>query len=180
MKIKEGRGRPVLCREYIHVSPQLLDTAGLRDTNADMLSEAVELARTLHYNEHPAVQEARHRAWQSAFRFASLEGIRRGLVEMAKVCPLWQAIIHLHLNDAIIHLVGACSHYEHGDYVAAFLSSEWARNAEPQAWCMPAVQGEIMMAQGRREEALGYFRNSVAMSAGEQWPLARLKELGSD
>ena len=176
-QIKEGFWRPVLCREYIHVSSQMLDTPGLRDTNVDMLTAAVEVARGLHYNENPAVQEARWQAWQTAFRYASLEGIRRGLAARTKICPIWQAIPHLHLNDAIIHTVGACASYEKKDYVAAFVSSEWARNAEPQAWCMPAIQGEIVLAQSKVSEAIDYFRKSVAMSAGEKWPLERLVEL---
>ena len=176
-QIMEGKSRLHLVALHPHMGPQLLDVEGLRNSNADLLSQHIELARELHYNQDPAVQEVRQQRWQFALRLASLEGIRQGLRERGAHSPVWRAIEHLHVNDAIVQIVGCAAAWERGDLEYATVCYEWANKAEPDCWAMPAVRGEILLKQGMTFEALAAFRESMSKSAGEKWPLGRVEEL---
>ena len=178
-QIKEGRWRPQLCALHPFLAPQLLDVEGMRRAEGESLTMYVEAARVLHYNRDDMVQvqEARQNRWALALRLASLEGIKQGLQERGEKCHIWWAIQHLHLNDAIMQTVSCAAAYEKEDLEFATVCYEWANKQEPDAWCMPAIRGEILLKQGKRADALAAFRESLSKSAGEKWPLERVKEL---
>src|SRR3990167_6873141 len=178
-QIKEGRWRPQLCALHPFLAPQLLDVEGMRRAEGESLKMYVEAARVLHYNRDDMVQvqEARQNRWALALRLASLEGIKQGLQERGEKCHIWWAIRHLHLNDAIMQTVSCAAAYEKEDLEFATVCYEWANKQEPDAWCMPAIRGEILLKQGKRADALAAFRESLSKSAGEKWPLERVKEL---
>ena len=176
-QIKEGRWRPQLCALHPFLAPQLLDVDGMRRAEGESLTMYVEAARVLHYNRDDIVQEARQNRWALALRLASLEGIKQGLQERGEKCHIWWAIPHLHLNDAIMQTVSCAAAYEKEDLEFATVCYEWANKQEPDAWCMPAIRGEILLKQGKRADALAAFRESMSKSAGEKWPLQRVEEL---
>ena len=176
-QIKEGKSRINLVALHPFLAPQLLDVDGMRRAEGESLTMYVEAARVLHYNRDDIVQEARQNRWALALRLASLEGIKQGLKERGEKCHIWWAIPHLHLNDAIMQTVSCAAAYEKEDLEFATVCYEWANKQEPDAWCMPAIRGEILLKQGKRADALAAFRESMSKSAGEKWPKERVEEL---
>ena len=180
-QIKEGKSRLHIVALHPFLAPQLLDVEGMRRAEGESLTMYVEAARVLHYNrdDMAQVQEARQNRWALALRLASLEGIKQGLQERGEKCHIWWAIRHLHLNDAIMQTVSCAAAYEKEDLEFATVCYEWANKQEPDAWCMPAIRGEILLKQGKRADALATFRESLSKSAGEKWPLNRVNELSA-
>ena len=178
-QIKEGKSRLHIVALHPFLAPQLLDVEVMRRAEGESLTMYVEAARVLHYNidDMVQVQEARQNRWALALRLASLEGIKQGLQERGEKCHIWWAIRHLHLNDAIMQTVSCAAAYEKEDLEFATVCYEWANKQEPDAWCMPAIRGEILLKQGKRADALAAFRESLSRSAGEKWPKERVEEL---
>ena len=177
-QIMEGKSRLHLVALHPHMAPQLLDVEGMRRAEQEQpYTTYVELARELHYNQDDLVQEARQHRWMLALRLASLEGIRQGLEERGRDCHIWWAVKHLHLNDAIMQVVGCAAAWEKDDLEYATVCYEWANKQEPDSWVMPAIRGEILLKQGKTGDALAAFRESMSKSAGEKWPLERVEEL---
>ena len=178
-QIKEGKSRLHIVALHPFLAPQLLDVEGMRRAEGESLTMYVEAARVLHYNRDDMVQvqEARQNRWALALRLASLEGIKQGLQERGEKCHIWWAVRHLHLPDAIMQTVSCAAAYEKEDLEFATVCYEWANKQEPDAWCMPAIRGEILLKQGKRADALAAFRESLSKSAGEKWPKDRVEEL---
>jgi len=178
-QVMEGKSRQYIVAAHPQLAPQMLDPQGIRDITEERLQAQLGIARELHYNSSRELQELRIRRWHEAFRLCSLWGIKQGLAERGKWSPIWKAIEHLHIGDAIMQTAFAARSWEQKDYDYAWTCSEWAIRAESPAWCLPAVQGEIALAMGKKQDAIDLFRKSLEMGPGERWPMDRIEELSN-
>lgn len=173
----EGRSRLVLCSIHPELSGSLLDPEGLRDFSQDKFQFAVEMARRLHFNSDPAVQEIRRMRWTQAFRYASLSGVLNGIAERSGKCKVWLAIPHLHIPEQCHFIVSVASCLERGELGFANVNIEWALREGQTNWAIWAAKGEVELASGRKREALLAFEKSVTLGPGEKWPLERMKDI---
>ena len=176
-QVMEGKSRQYIVAAHPQLAPQMLDPQGIRDITEDRLQAQLEIARETHYNQSRELQELRIQRWHEALRFASLWGIKQGLKERGEWSPIWKAIEHLHIPDAVMQTAFAARSWEQRDYDYAWTCSEWAIRAESPAWCLPAVQGEIALAMGKKQDALDLFRKALEMGPGSAWPMERIEEL---
>lgn len=172
-QLMEGESRLVLCSIRPELAGQLLDPNMVRQTTEDDMRRAIEVARITHHDETPEVQEIRLKRWSDAFRLASLEGIRRGVKARGGV---WQALQHIHTNDQALHLAGASGALDRGDTAYANICSEWMIRETADNWASWCVHGEVMLAMGRKLEAITAFSKSVELASND-WAGGRLKEI---
>lgn len=172
----EGENRLHLVAAHPEMAWGLLDPEGLRQSSADLLAQHLALARELHHDGAPDVQQARRQRWGATLRLASLEGIRRGIAARGGA---WQAIPHIHTEELAHHVAGAAAGIERDDPHWAHYHAEWAVRAHADNWAVRAMQGESLLALGQRDEARFAFAQAVTLGPGEKWPLGRLKELST-
>ena len=152
----------------------MIDPAGLRNTNADMLRVAVAKAKELHYSSYPEVQEIRQKRWYEACMLASLEGIRQDIKKRGGV---WQALPHLHTNDQVLHIIQAGAALDRGDPHYAIFAMEWCLKDSPSNWAILAAYAEVMLTSGDRETARQYAIKASELGAGEKWPMELLEKI---
>lgn len=176
-QIMEGKSRIIFASLHPEVAPGLLDPNGLRESSTQQMQLAIKQAEEFNFSSVPDVQDIRKQRWMTALRMASLEGIRQGLAEATKRCPVWQAVPHLHLDEQCHHVVMTASRMEASDLAFAEISAEWALQGGMDNWALWAVRGEVAKAKGDKAGAYRYFTQSVALGASEIWPINALNSL---
>lgn len=170
----EGESRLYICAAQPEISGSMLDPRGLRETSYDDFITALEIARELHHNHSPELQEIRMKRWGVAMRLASLEGIRQGINKRGGI---WRAIPHISTDEVCRNLVAAASAVEKGDPDYAQFEMEMAVKAFGDSWAVHMAYCELLIVLERKQEAIAELRIALEKGAGELWPLEVKKRL---
>jgi hypothetical protein len=178
----EGYHRLTLCKKHPELAWNLVNPYELRlARDIEYPISVVEWAKELDNvnfdkeNEQTGVLlEIKYDRYLHACKIFSLLGVFDRIKDEH---PAMQALSHVHKPDQVIQITSGVLALDQGNYGYAEHCAQWFVTDVPGDWSAHAFAGEVALTLGHKEEAINFFRKSVAINSNENWPKKRLEEL---